>query len=74
MPVRRILRIGDPRLREVSQPLERFDTPELHELVRDMFDTMAAADGAGLAAPQIGVPQRVMIFGVETNPRYPDAE
>lgn len=74
MPVRRILRIGDPRLRAVSQPLECFDTPELHELVRDMFDTMAAADGAGLAAPQIGVPQRVMIFGIEANPRYPDAE
>jgi len=74
LAVRQILRIGDPRLREVSQPVERFDTPELHDLVRDMFDTMAAADGAGLAAPQIGVPQRVMIFGVETNPRYPDAE
>ena len=74
MPVRRILRIGDPRLREVSQPVDGLDTPELHDLVRDMFDTMAAADGAGLAAPQIGVLKRVMIFGVETNPRYPDAE
>lgn len=74
MAVRPILRIGDPRLREVSQPVGAFDTPELHELVADMFDTMAAADGAGLAAPQIGVPKRVMIFGVESNPRYPDAE
>jgi len=74
MAVRPILRIGDPRLREVSQPVEHFDTPELHELIDDMFDTMEAADGAGLAAPQIGVLQRVMIFSVEGNPRYPDAE
>ena len=74
MAVRPILRIGDPRLREVSAPVESFDTPELHELVHDMFDTMAAADGAGLAAPQIGVLQRVMIFGVESTPRYPDVE
>ena len=74
MAVRPILRIGDPRLREISQPVEAFDTPELHELVEDMFDTMEAADGAGLAAPQIGVLQRVMIFGVDENPRYPDAE
>lgn len=74
MAVRPILRIGDPRLRQVSQPVAAFDTPELHALIRDMFDTMAAADGAGLAAPQIGVLQRVMIFGVESNPRYPDVE
>ena len=74
MAIRPILRIGDPRLRERSTPVEAFDTLELHELVADMFDTMAAADGAGLAAPQIGVLKRVMIFGVETNPRYPDAE
>ena len=74
MAVRPILRIGDPRLREVSKPVDAFDTPELHELVADMFDTMAAADGAGLAAPQIGVLKRVMIFGVEANTRYPDAE
>jgi len=72
--VRNILRIGDPRLREVSKPVELFDTPELHELIDDMFDTMAAADGAGLAAPQIGELQRIMIFGVQQNPRYPDAE
>ena len=74
MAIRPILRIGDPRLRQVSNAVEEFDTPELHDLVHDMFDTMAAADGAGLAAPQIGVPRRVMIFGVEMNPRYPDAE
>jgi len=66
--------MGDPRLRQVSEPVERFDTPELHQLVEDMFDTMAAANGAGLAAPQIGVPLRVMIFSVDGNPRYPDAE
>ena len=74
MAVLPILRIGDPRLRSVSRPVDRFDTAELHELVADMFDTMAAADGAGLAAPQIGVPLRVMIFGVDANPRYPDVE
>jgi peptide deformylase len=61
-------------LREVSGPVERFDTPELHALIEDMFDTMAAANGAGLAAPQIGDLRRVMIFGVESNPRYPRAE
>jgi len=69
-----ILRIGDPRLREISQPVKTFDTPELHELVEDMFDTMRAADGAGLAAPQIGVLQRVIIFSVDDNPRYPEVE
>ena len=74
MAVRPILRLGDPRLREVAAPVARFDTPELHELVRDMIDTMEAADGAGLAAVQIGVPQRVVIFGVDANPRYPRVE
>ena len=74
MAVRPILRIGDPRLREVSQPVERFDTAELHELVADMFETMHAADGAGLAAPQVGDLRRVMIFGVDHNPRYPEVE
>lgn len=74
MAIRPILRIGDPRLREVSAPVDTLDTPELHALVGDMLDTMAAADGAGLAAPQIGILKRVMIFGIETNPRYPDAE
>ena len=74
MAIRPILRIGDPRLREVANPVDAFDTPELHELIEDMFDTMEAADGAGLAATQIGVMKRVMIFGVDSNPRYPDAE
>ena len=73
MAVRRILRLGDPRLREIAASVGTFDTPELHELVRDMIDTMEAADGAGLAAVQIGVPQRVVIFGVDANPRYPRA-
>ena len=74
MAVRQVLRMGDPRLRQVSRPVEAFDTPELEALLVDMRDTMAAYDGAGLAAPQIGEPVRVMIFGVEANPRYPDAE
>lgn len=74
MAIRPILRIGDPRLREVSKPVEAFDTPALHELIEDMFETMEAADGAGLAAPQIGVLQRVMIFGVDENPRYPEMD
>ena len=74
MAIRPILRIGDPRLRKVANSVDAFDTPELHELIEDMFDTMEAADGAGLAATQIGVLKRVMIFGVDENPRYPDAE
>jgi peptide deformylase len=69
-----VLRMGDPRLLRVARPVERLGTPELHALVADMFDTMAALNGAGLAAPQIGVDLRVVIFGVESNPRYPDAE
>ena len=74
MAVRPILRIGDPRLRQVSDPVDDFDTPELHELIRYMFDTMAAAEGAGLAAPQIGVLKRIMIFGIESSSRYRDVE
>ena len=74
MTVREILKMGDARLLRVAQPVREFDTPELRALVADMFDTMAAANGAGLAAPQIGVPLQVVIFGVERNPRYPDAE
>ena len=66
--------MGDPLLLKVAEPVRKFDTPELRALVGDMFDTMAALNGAGLAAPQIGVSQRVVIFGVEANPRYPDAE
>lgn len=74
MPVRPVLRMGDPRLLRVSQPVQRFNTPELQELLADMDDTMRALDGAGLAAPQIGVPLRVVIFGVDASPRYPDAD
>jgi peptide deformylase len=66
--------MGDPRLLRVARPVERFDTPELHALVADMFETMTARNGAGLAAPQIGVDLRVVIFGFDANPRYPDAE
>jgi peptide deformylase len=72
MTVRNILRIGDSRLRVQSVPVTEFDTPVLDELIGDMQDTMQAADGAGLAAVQIGIPSRVMIFGIESNPRYPD--
>jgi peptide deformylase len=72
--IRDILRMGDPRLLERSREVERFGTKELQELLADMRDTMRDADGAGLAAPQIGVPLRVVIFSVEANPRYPDAE
>jgi len=71
--IREILRMGDPRLLRVAEPVSRFDTPELRQLLADMFDTMRAADGAGLAAPQIGVGLRVVVFGFESNDRYPDA-
>lgn len=74
MTVREILKMGDARLLRVAQPVRRFDTPELHALVADMEDTMKAASGAGLAAPQIGVDLQVVIFGTDApNPRYPDA-
>jgi peptide deformylase len=66
--------MGDARLLRVSRRVEAFDTPELHELIADMRDTMRALNGAGLAAPQIGVDLQVVIFGIESNPRYPDAE
>ncbi len=72
--IRGVLRMGDPRLLQVAQPVEAFGTPELRELLQDMRDTMAHLNGAGLAAPQIGVALRVVIFGVHANPRYPDAE
>ena len=68
-----VLRMGDPRLLRVAQPVTDFAAPELHALLRDMRDTMAHLDGAGLAAPQIGVDLRVVIFGGTANPRYPDA-
>lgn len=72
MTVHTILKMGDPRLLRHAQPVLRFDTPELHQLVVDLQDTMAAANGAGLAAPQIGVDLQVVIFGSgQPNPRYP---
>lgn len=74
MTVREILKMGDPRLLRVAQPVRRFDTPELHALIADLHDTMKAADGAGLAAPQIGVDLQLVVFGSDRpNPRYPDA-
>lgn len=72
--VRDVLKMGDPVLLQVARPVEAFGTPELAALLQDMRDTMAALDGAGLAAPQIGVSLQVVIFGVGANPRYPDAE
>jgi peptide deformylase len=72
--IREVLKMGDPRLLEKAQPVEAFGTPQLLELIADMRDTMAHLNGAGLAAPQIGEPLRVVIFGVARNPRYPDAE
>jgi peptide deformylase len=74
MAIRPILKMGDPRLLRIAQPVRAFDTPALHALVADLLDTMAAAQGAGLAAPQIGVDLQVVIFGTGApNPRYPDA-
>jgi len=74
MTIHQILKMGDPRLLRQAQPVTRFDTPELHTLVQDMAETMAAANGAGLAAPQIGVNLQLVIFGTDApNPRYPDA-
>ena len=73
MTVREILKMGDPRLLRIAQPVRSFDTPELHALIGDMFETMHAAHGAGLAAPQIGVDWQLVIFGFAKNQRYPDA-
>ncbi len=74
MPARPILKMGDPRLLRVAAPVTDFAAPELKSLIGDMFDTMAEAGGVGLAAPQIGVGLRVVIFGFERSERYPDAE
>lgn len=74
MAVRAVLRMGDIRLLQRGVEVHDFAEPALQALLDDMQDTMAACDGAGLAAPQIGVMQRVVIFGIEHNPRYPDAE
>lgn len=65
--------MGDPRLLRIAEPVKEFNTPELNALIADMFDTMHAANGAGLAAPQIGVNLRVVIYGFKQNTRYPDA-
>ena len=73
MAVREILKMGDARLLRVAQPVREFGTSELQALVADMLDTMAAADGAGLAAPQIGVDLQLVVFGFEHNARYPEA-
>lgn len=74
MTVRTVRRMGDPVLAQPAARVAAYGTPELTALVTDLFDTMAAENGAGLAAPQIGVPLRVIVFGVESNPRYPEAD
>lgn len=73
MAIREILKMGDPRLLRQAQPVTAFGTPELAQLVDDMFQTMRAVNGAGLAAPQIGVDLQLVIFGFGQNPRYPEA-
>ncbi len=74
MAVRPVLKMGDPALLQVAERVQQFDTPELHALITDLLDTMKAHNGAGIAAPQIGVSQQVVIFGGFKSPRYPDAE
>jgi peptide deformylase len=73
MTIREVLKMGDPRLLRVAEAVTEFDTPELHALIADLFDTMAAEDGADIAAPQIGVDLQLVIFGFDHNARYPDA-
>ena len=73
MAIRKVLRIGDPQLRRHAGAVDRFGDAALGALITDMLDTMKACDGAGLAAPQVGVPLRVVIFGIDNNSRYPDA-
>lgn len=73
MTIKQVLTFGDPDLNRVAEPVTVFDTPELHQLLGDMHDTMAALNGAGLAAPQIGENQRIVIFGMKSNSRYPQA-
>ncbi len=74
MAIKTVLRMGDPLLLQQALPVMQFDTPELHALINDMQDTMQAMNGAGIAAPQIGVSLQAVIFGVSKNPRYPNAE
>lgn len=73
MTVRTILRMGNPLLLQRAKEITEFNTPELYGLIQDMLDTMQAENGAGLAAPQIGVSSRLVIFGIDMNPRYPEA-
>lgn len=70
--IHEVLHIGDPRLERIAEPVTQFNTPELHTLIGDMFDTMRAAQGVGLAAPQIAVNCRVIVYGFTRNERYPD--
>ncbi|MCO7224021.1 peptide deformylase [Pleionea sp. CnH1-48] len=74
MAVRPILKMGNPLLLQQAKPVDNFNSPELSELIEDMRDTMAANNGAGLAAPQIGISLQVVMFGIDHNPRYPEAE
>lgn len=73
MTIKSILRMGDPLLLQESERVQNFNTAELDHLIEDLWDTMHASDGAGLAAPQVGVLKQVVVFGMKTNPRYPDA-
>ena len=74
MAIRPVLKMGDPLLLKIAEPVVAFDTPQLHALIEDLLDTMKALSGAGIAAPQIGVSQQLVIFGGCKSPRYPDAE
>ena len=74
MAIREILKMGNPILLKESEKVKKFDTPEIHELIKDMIETMKDAQGAGLAAPQVGESIQLVIFGVDKNERYPDAE
>jgi peptide deformylase len=74
MPIRPVLKMGEPLLLATAEPVTQFDTPELHALIVDLFDTMIATNGVGIAAPQIGVSLQVVVFGFEQNERYPDAD
>lgn len=74
MAIRPVLKIGNPVLNNVAEEVTEFDTPELHQLITDMRDTMHDLNGAGLAAPQIGVSKQVVIFEMQSNPRYPDQD
>ena len=74
MSVKQVLKMGHAILQQVAEPVKAFNSLELDNIIIDMYDTMAALDGAGLAAPQIGISQRIVIFWVEDNPRYPDIQ